>query len=58
MGEASVIDSTLNNFVLPIVCRHMEYRIDVFTSLDLGMSGKERCRVRGTSDVFWKTALS
>ena len=41
-GSASVIDSTVDNFGLPIVCRHFEYRIDKFTSLDLGINGEER----------------
>lgn len=58
MGSASVIDSTVDNFGQPIVCRHFEYRIDKFTSLDLGINGEERYWVPGASDIFWKTALS
>ena len=52
MDDVGVIGNTLNNFVLPIVCTHVEYRIDVFTSLDLGMNGEERYRVPGASNVF------
>lgn len=57
MGNVSVIDNTVYNFGLPIVCRHLEYRIDMFTSLDLGMN-RENYWVPGASDVFWRTALS
>lgn len=46
MGDVSITDSTLHFFVLPIVCRHVEYRIGTFASLDLGMNGEERCRVQ------------
>lgn len=52
MDDVGVIGSTWNNFMLPIVCAHVEYRIDVFTSLDLGMIGEERYRVSGASNVF------
>lgn len=58
MGNVSVIDNTVYNFGLPIVCRHLEYIIDMFTSLDLGMNKEKRYWVPGASDVFWKPALS
>lgn len=58
MGNVSVIDSTVNNFGLPIVYRHLEHRIDRFTSLDFGTNGEDRYWVPGASNVFWKTALS
>lgn len=30
----------------------------MFTSLDLGMNGEEKYWMLGTTNIFWKTALS
>lgn len=58
MGGARAIDNTVSNFESLIVCRHLEYRIDMFTSLEVGMNGEERYWAPGTSNILWKTAFS